>query len=79
MAELKLEMIAEATKDAKARAEKIAENAGAKLGKLKKSDMGVFQIIAQNSSEDFSWGGSFNTNSKKKEANITMKLVYQIK
>lgn len=79
MAELKLEMIAEATKDAKARAEKIAENAGAKLGKLKKSDMGVFQIIAQNSSEDFSWGGSFNTSSKKKEANITMKLVYQIK
>ena len=79
MAELKLEMIAEATKDAKARAEKIAENAGAKLGKLKKSDMGVFQIIAQNSSEDFSWGGSFNTSSKNKEANITMKLVYQIK
>lgn len=78
MAELKLEMIAEATKDAKARAEKIAENAGAKLGNLKKSDMGVFQIIAQNSSEDFSWGGSFNTSSKKKEANITMKLVYQI-
>ena len=79
LAELKLKMIAEATKDAKLRAEKIAENAGAKLGDLKKSDMGVFQIIAQNSSEDYSWGGSFNTSSKKKTANITMKLSYGIR
>jgi uncharacterized protein len=78
LAELKLEMIAEATKDAKARAEKIAENSGARLGHLKKSEMGVFQIIAQNSAEDYSWGGSFNTSSKNKEANITMKLIYQI-
>jgi len=67
------------TKDAKLRAEKIAENAGAKLGDLKKSEMGVFQIIAQNSSEDYSWGGSFNTSSKKKTANITMKLSYNIR
>ena len=79
LAELKLKMIAEATKDAKLRAEKIAENAGAKLGDLKKSEMGVFQIIAQNSSEDYSWGGSFNTSSKKKTANITMKLSYNIR
>lgn len=75
---LKLEMIAEATKDARLRAEKIAENAGASLGDLKKSDMGVFQIIAQNSSEDYSWGGSFNTAAKNKTATITMKLVYKI-
>lgn len=79
LAELKLKMIAEATKDAKSRAEQIAENAGAKLGDLKKSDMGVFQIVAQNSSEEYSWGGSFNTASKKKTATITMKLVYKIK
>lgn len=77
LAELKIKMIAEATKDAKARAESIAENAGSDLGALKKSDMGVFQIIAQNSSEDYSWGGSFNTSAKKKTANITVKLVYQ--
>jgi len=77
LSELKLEMVAEATKDAKLRAEKIAENAGSKLGSLKKSDMGVFQIIAQNSSEDFSWGGSFNTSSKNKTATITIKLIYK--
>lgn len=79
LAELKLVMIAEATQDAKARAEQIADNAGAKLGDLKKSDMGVFQIIAQNSSEEYSWGGAFNTTSKNKTATITMKLIYKIK
>lgn len=78
LAALKIEMIAEATKDANARAKSIAENADSDLGKLKKSEMGVFQIIAQNSSEDYSWGGSFNTSSKKKSANITVKLVYQV-
>ncbi|MGK6350808.1 SIMPL domain-containing protein [Parapedobacter sp. DT-150] len=78
LAELKLKMAAEATKDAKMRAEQIAENAGAQLGDLKKADMGVFQIVAQNSSEEYSWGGSFNTSSKKKTATITMKLAYKI-
>lgn len=78
LAELKIKMIAEATKDARVRAQSIAENAGAGLGNLKKSDMGVFQITGQNSSEDFSYGGSFNTMSKNKTANITVKLVYQV-
>lgn len=78
LAELKIKMIAQATQDAKVRAEQIAENAGANLGKLKKSDMGVFQIIGQNSSEDYSWGGSFNTADKNKTANITVKLIYQV-
>ena len=78
LAELKLEMIAEATKDARMRAGQIAENADAALGSLKKSDLGVFQIIAQNSSEEYSWGGSFNTTSKNKTATITIRLVYKI-
>jgi len=77
LAELKIEMIAEATKDAYTRAKKIAENAGSKVGRLKNADMGVFQIVAQNSSEEYSWGGSFNTTSKRKTATITVKLEYE--
>lgn len=77
LAALKIEMIAEATKDANIRAIKIAENAGSHVGKLKKADMGVFQIVAKNSSEEYSWGGSFNTNSKNKTATITVKLEYE--
>ncbi|MCX6188153.1 MAG: SIMPL domain-containing protein [Bacteroidetes bacterium] len=77
LAELKIEMIAEATKDANIRAKKIADNAGSGVGRLKNADMGVFQIVAQNSSEEYSWGGSFNTTSKRKTATITVKLEYE--
>jgi uncharacterized protein len=78
-AELKIEMIAEATKDANIRAEKIAKNANSALGQLKDAEMGVFQIVAQNSSEGYSWGGAYNTSSKRKTATITVKLEYEVK
>jgi len=75
---LKLEMIAKATEDARVRAEKIAENSGSKLDDLISANMGVFQITGQNSGEDYSWGGAFNTSSKNKTASITMKLVFDV-
>lgn len=78
LADVKQQMIADATKDAKQRAEKIAENAGSSLGNLKKATMGVIQITAPNSNEDYSYGGTFNTESKEKEASITIKLEYQV-
>jgi uncharacterized protein len=79
LASLKLDLIAEASKNAQQRAEKIADNAGGHLGKLRNANMGVFQIVGRNSSEDYSSGGTFNTSSKKKTATITMKLVYESK
>jgi hypothetical protein len=78
LADLKIEMISKATSDAYVRAEKIANNSGSQLGELQSAKMGIFQITGQNSSEDYSWGGTFNTASKKKTASITMKLVYEI-
>ncbi|HRN42703.1 MAG TPA: SIMPL domain-containing protein, partial [Vicingus sp.] len=78
LSKLKIEMIAEATKDALTRAKSIAENGNGNLGKLKNANMGVFQIVAQNSSEEYSWGGSFNTTSKRKTASITVKLDYEV-
>ncbi|HOH75055.1 MAG TPA: SIMPL domain-containing protein, partial [Paludibacteraceae bacterium] len=48
-------------------------------GNLKNSTMGVFQIVALNSSEEYSWGGSFNTSSKYKTATVTVRLQYNIK
>ena len=77
LAALKIEMIAEATKDANLRAKRISENAGSSVGRLKNADLGVFQITAQNSSEEYSWGGAFNTTSKRKTATITVKLQYE--
>lgn len=78
LTELKLKMIEEATKDAYDRAQKIAENGGGKIKKMMQADMGVFQIIAENSSEEYNWGGSFNTSSRRKTANITMRLKYLV-
>lgn len=75
---LKIQMISKATEDARLRAQKIAENSGGSLGELKNANMGVFQITGQNSGEDFSWSGVYNTMDKKKTASITMRLEYGI-
>ncbi|KQC33168.1 MULTISPECIES: SIMPL domain-containing protein [Nonlabens] len=77
LSDLKIEMISKATEDARIRAEQIAANSGGGLGDLISADMGVFQITGQNSAEDYSWGGTYNTSSKEKTASITMKLVYE--
>jgi hypothetical protein len=42
------------------------------------ADMGVFQITAENSSEEYEWGGSFNTSSRRKTASVTIRLKYKI-
>lgn len=78
LADLKIEMISKATEDARLRAEKIAENSGSDLGDLISAKMGIFQITGQNSNEDFSWGGTYNTESKEKTASITMRLDYKV-
>jgi uncharacterized protein len=78
LSDLKVKMIASASKDARTRAETIAKNANSKLGRLRTASMGVFQITAQNSSEEFSWGGAYNTSAKKKTAEITMKMQFEI-
>ncbi|WP_141877218.1 SIMPL domain-containing protein [Gramella sp. Hel_I_59] len=78
IADLKIEMISKATEDARLRAEKIASNSGEDLGDLKSANMGVFQITGQNSGEDFSWSGAYNTADKNKTASITMRLEYEI-
>lgn len=80
LADLKVEMLAQATKDARTRAETIVDKAGAKLGSLKIANMGVFQITAPNSAEEsYTWGGTFNTSSKNKRASINMRLTYKVK
>lgn len=77
--DVKLSLIERASADARVRAEKIATNAGAKVGRVASAKMGVFQITGANSNEEFSAGGSFNTSSRQKKARITMKVEYRVK
>ena len=44
LAELKVAMLADATRDARARAEEMARNSGSRIGRLRSARMGVFQI-----------------------------------
>lgn len=78
LSELKVDLLAKASADATQRAETIAKNAGSSLGKIKKATMGVFQITGQNSNEDYSYGGAFNTSAKNKTASITVKIDFAV-
>lgn len=74
--DLKLELISQASENAKQRAMNIASEAGSSLGDLIKADLGVFQITGQNDNEEFSYGGTFNTTARNKTANITVRASY---
>lgn len=74
---VKMELLAQASADAKARAQTIAENAGSALGNLKKASMGVFQITGKDANENFSYGGAFNTSSKSKTGSITIRMEFE--
>jgi uncharacterized protein len=76
--DLKIELLKQATEDAYIRAQTIADNAKSRVGTLKNAGMGIFQITGQNSNEDYSWGGSFNTKAKYKTASITVKLEFDL-
>jgi uncharacterized protein len=79
LSELKIDLLAKASADAKQRAETIAKSAGGGLGNLKKANMGVFQIVGKNQNETYENGGTFNTSSRIKTASITVKTDYTIK
>jgi hypothetical protein len=76
--EVKIDLLAKASADAKLRAETIAKNSGSALNQISNANMGVFQITGKNSNEDYSYGGAFNTSSKIKTASITIKVDYRV-
>lgn len=76
---LKKDLLARASADGTARAQAIADNAKGGLGKLHNADMGTFQITAPNSDEDYTWGGAFNTTSRRKTASITVNMQFLVK
>jgi len=56
LSDLKIEMLAAATKDARQRAEQLALNSGSKLGSLRSASMGVLQITRAYSTEVSDYG-----------------------
>lgn len=65
LADLKIQMLAEAAKDTRVRAEQIANATGAKLGALRSARMGVMQINPAESTETSSEGNNDTTSLEK--------------
>jgi uncharacterized protein len=78
LADIKVTMLAEATKDARKRAEMMAENAGSKLGSLTHADMGVMQITPLYSNDVTDYGIS-DTTSLEKEITAVVHCTFEVK
>lgn len=76
--EAKVEMLAEATRDARARAEQIASQGEARVSQLRAAKMGVFQITAEYSN-DTSWGGMYDTSSLNKTITAVVNATFAMK
>ncbi|CCO07966.1 SIMPL domain-containing protein [Desulforamulus hydrothermalis] len=76
--DLKVNMLAEATRDAKLRAEKMAASTGSRIGPLRSARMGVFQITPVNSNEISDYGIN-DTSSIEKEITAVVNVEFSIK
>jgi uncharacterized protein len=75
---LRVQLIGEAVKDAKARAESIAESAGQRVGRLQSAASGVVQVMAPNSI-DISDYGSYDSSTIEKTVMVTTKAVFLVR
>jgi len=74
----KIEMLAEATKDARARAEQIATQGGRDIARLHDADQGIFQITPQHSVVT-SWQGENDTTSRQKTITAVVTATFLLK
>jgi hypothetical protein len=77
LADLRPELFAEATKDAKLRALAVVQGTGAKVGSLKSAKTGVVQVSSP-SSLDVSDYGNYDTSTKEKEVSATVNVSFEL-
>jgi hypothetical protein len=77
MGDLKIEMLAEAAKDAKKRAEQIAQSTGSSIGNVRTARMGVLQITAADSTE-VSDAGINDTSSVEKDITAVVNIGFAV-
>jgi hypothetical protein len=77
LTQLRVEMIADATRDAKARAEAIMQVTGNRVGSIRRAETDVFQITARNSTET-SNSGSYNTTSIEKDIRSVVSITFAV-
>lgn len=77
LGDLKIEMLAEAAKDAKARAEQIANSTGNSIGTVRSAKMGVMQITGADSNEVSDYGVN-DTSSLEKDITAVVNVSFAI-
>ena len=77
LSDIKMELLSEATKDARRRAEEIAKNSGSALGSVSSLRAGVFQINEPFSTEVSDYG-MYNTQAKVKDITVTVRATFKI-
>lgn len=70
-------LLADATRDARARAEEIVEAAGAKVGRIKAVQVGVFQV-RQRQSTEVSGYGMYDTGTRDKDVTGVIRVTFAI-
>jgi hypothetical protein len=75
--EMRINLLADAVKDAKARAQKIAEGTNKKIGTIKTANMGVVQVLPVNSTEVSDYG-TYDTSTIEKEVMITVTVLFTL-
>jgi len=76
--ELKVEMLGEASKDARTRADQIVNNAGSTITDVRHARMGVLQITQPNST-DVSDSGIYDTSTIEKDVTAVVSLTFGLK
>ena len=76
--EAKIEMLADATRDARARAEQIATQGGRTIARLQSADQGIFQITPVHSVAT-SWQGESDTGSRQKTITAVVTATFLLK
>ncbi|OQB44043.1 MAG: hypothetical protein BWY03_00441 [Parcubacteria group bacterium ADurb.Bin159] len=76
--DVRVSLLPEAIKDAKARAQAIADSSGAKVDDVKSVAMGVVQVMPLGAIEVSDYG-SYDTSSIDKEVMITVKVTFGLK
>ncbi|HSI88332.1 MAG TPA: SIMPL domain-containing protein, partial [Pyrinomonadaceae bacterium] len=75
--DLKVEMLGEAAKDAKERAERIASSTGNSIGSVRSARMGVMQITAADSTEVSDYG-VYDTSTIEKDMTAVVNVSFAI-
>jgi len=77
LAKLRVEMVAEAVRDAQRRAQSIAQATNSRVGKVRRVDTGVFQITSRFSTEVSDYG-IYDTSSKEKDITAVVSVSFSL-